>query len=181
MNKVDLLEQLKAFTMNATGDLLLPVRQQEKDITEPLPRAADVFLMRLPDFQSATKKAPYILHQVITGADVQDEGEDAPDASAVIRSIFCVYCKDEQEGGLHLLNLMERLRIALLETPIIGKRYELNLQSGIESMIYPDGVAGTDRTAPYYLGEMLSTWELPKIQRKDCDPWQKMKQFPMTK
>lgn len=55
-----------------------------------------------------------------------------------MRSIFCVYCNDEQEGALHLLNLMERLRIRLLQDVVIGGQFELDLEAGIEVLIYPE-------------------------------------------
>ena len=179
MTKIILLESLKRFSEEKTSDLLLPVRRQEEDESPPPPRSPSVFLMRLPDFRSATKKAPYMLHQIITGADVQPAGDPAPFASAVVRTVFCAYCEDEQEGSLHLLNMMERLRISLLETPKIDKQFELDLSAGLECMPYPDGPNAADRSAPYFLGEMLSTWKMPKIKRKDCNPWQKMQQPPM--
>lgn len=160
MTKVILLERLGDFTRETTGDLIMPVKRQEKDTEDPKPRAAVVHLMRLPDSKAATKKAPYILHQIVTGKDAQSSGEKAPDATAVVRSVFCVYCKNEQEGGLLLLNLMERFRIGLLEKVVIGKQFELDLEAGLETLIYPED------TAPYYAGEMISTWKLPKVERK---------------
>ena len=80
--------------------------------------------------------------------------------SAVVRSIFCVYCNDEQEGALHLLNLMERLRIRLLQDVVIGGQFELDLEAGIEVLIYPEN------TAPYFAGEMSTTWKMPSVERK---------------
>ena len=109
MTKVELLEQLKLFTMEATNDLILPVSYQKSDKEPPPPHAADIYLTRLPDSKSAMKKAPYILHQIINGVDMQIPGK-LDMASATVRSIFCVYHSDEQEGGLALLGLMERLR-----------------------------------------------------------------------
>lgn len=163
MTRIILLEQLRDFTQEAVGGILLPVRQQREDDGPPPPRPPKVFLMRLPELGDATKKAPYLLHQMITGKDRQPPGTQ-PDALAVVRTVFCVYCEDEQEGGLMLLNLMERLRIALLEQTVIGKQFRLDLESGLETLIYPD--SGERPTAPYYLGEMVSTWKLPTIERK---------------
>jgi len=160
MTRTDFLETLKAFTEIVIKDMVLPVRKQENDKKPPAPRAADVHLMRLPDSKSATKKAPYIIHQVITGKDTQPEGERAI-ALTVVRSIICVYHENEQEGALTLLSLMERLRVALLETVVIGNKYTLITEGdGLEALIYPDD------TAPYYAGEMISTWRLPGIKRK---------------
>ncbi len=159
MTKVILLEQLKTFTEATTCDLLLPAAQQKEDPEPPFPRPAAVYRSRLPDSRAAKKKAPYILHQIITGKDMQAPGE-CVEASAVVRSIFCVYHSDEQEGGLALLNLMERLRIALLEQVVVGRQFKLDLKAGLESLIYPED------TAPYYAGEMVSTWILPPVNRK---------------
>lgn len=137
----------------------MPVAMQKGDTEQPAPRAAEVYRTRLPDSTSAKKKAPYILHQIITGKDVQPSGEKEQ-SSATVRTIFCVYSSDEQEGGLMLLNLMERLRIALLEQVVIGKQFQLDLEAGLESLVYPED------TAPYFAGEMVSTWSLPAIERK---------------
>lgn len=158
MNKVILLDRLKAFTEEATADIILPTHPQKGDSGSQY-RAADVYRMRLPDSRAATKKAPYILHQIITGKDAQPSGQRST-ASATVRTIFCVYSNDEQEGGLRLLNLMERLRIALLERVVIGQQFTLDLQAGLETLVYPDD------TAPYFAGEMVSTWKLPAVQRK---------------
>lgn len=164
MNRIILLEQLRDITKTATGDIILPVKEQKADAGKVTSRAADIHLMRLPDSRAAQKKAPYIIHQLITGKDIQPQGEDEM-ASAVVRSIFCVYNSDEEEGSLMLVNLMERLRIYLLKQVVIGDQFQLDLQAGLESMIYPDD------TAPYYAGEMVSTWILPAITREVRTPW----------
>ena len=164
MTKVDLLEILSVFTREATADIIMPTRVQKGD-EKQLFRAADVHRMRLPDSSAAQKKAPYIIHQIITGRDTQTSGKPVS-ASATVRSIFCAYNDNEEEGGLMLLNLMERLRIALLERVVIGDRFQLDLETGLESLIYPDD------TAPYYCGEMSSTWILPAIKREVKNLWQ---------
>ena len=159
MTKTGLLESLKQFTLETTRDLLLPVRAQKGDAedAEKL-RAADVYMTRLPEMKSSDKKAPYIIHSVITGSDTQMQGEHLK-SSATIRSVLCVYHEDEQEGGLALLNLAERLRMELLRSVVIGM-YELDLTQGIELLIYPDD------TAPYYIAEMVTVWKLPPIKRE---------------
>ena len=159
MSKVILLKELKAFTLDVTRDLIFPVAQQKEDKEPPKDRPAAVYRTRLPDSRAAKKKAPYVLHQVITGKDAQSAGQAAT-SRVTIRTIFCVYHKDEEEGGLALLNLMERLRIGMLEDQIIGKQFRLDLEAGLESLVYPED------TAPYYAGEMISVWKLPIIERK---------------
>ena len=162
MNRIILLEELKKATHEAVGDIMMPVRMQKGDIEQSY-RAADVYKMRLPDSKSAQKKAPYIIHQVINSKDIQPEGEDVS-SSTVVRSIFGVYNDNEEEGALMLLNLMERLRIYLLKQVVIGGQFQLDLKAGLESLVYPDD------TAPYYAGEMLSTWILPAVER-EVRPW----------
>lgn len=159
MTRTALLEQLKAFTKKVTADLIMPTKVQSADEAQNY-RPADVYLMRLPDGSSATKKAPYIIHQLLTSKDQQPSGERVQ-SSASVRSIFVVYNDDEQEGGLMLLNLMERLRIELLRTGVLDNRFSLDLSEGLEYMVYPD----TD-TAPFYAGEMSSTWKLIPVQRE---------------
>lgn len=163
MVKTEFLEVLRDFTREAIKDMILPTRMQQGD-TEPGSRPADVYLMRLPDGTAAMKKAPYILHQVVTGADRQEQGE-RPRATATVRSIFVVYSDDEQEGGMMLLELMERVRIALLKQVLLDKRFQLDLQVGVETLVYPDD------TAPYFAGEMSSTWVLPAVERVINPQW----------
>ena len=158
MTKVILLEELKKFTETAIKDIIMPTKPQKGD-SEPTFRAAEVYKMRLPDSNSATKISPYIIHQVITGKDSQQPTQ-REESAAVVRSIFCVYNEDEQEGGLMLLNLMERLRIELLKKGVIGHQFALDLETGIEYLIYPDD------TAPFYAGEMISNWLLPTVERE---------------
>ena len=158
MNRAIFLEELKRFTLDATRDLLLPVRVQSAEET-PSERPAEVHLMRLPDSEAAKKKAPYSIHQIISGEDAENPGEQAA-CTTEIRSIFCVYCPDEEEGGMLLLNLMERLRIALLRQAVLDQRYQLDLEAGLEIILYPDD------SAPYYAGEMASRWRLPGIERE---------------
>ena len=86
MNKVFLLKALQKFTVEETGDIIMPTRVQKGD-TDAISRAAEVHLMRLPDSSAAHKKVPYILHQLITGIDVQAEGSHE-ESSAVVRTIF---------------------------------------------------------------------------------------------
>lgn len=165
MECVRLLEMLKSCSKETLKDLLLPVRVQSAD-EKASERPPDVFLMRLPDSKSPTKKAPYIIHQLVTQSTTQKAGEKFPSCRATVRSIVCVYSEDEQEGGLMLLNVFERLRTRLLRDPILGGQFELNIDDGaLEYLIYPDN------TAPYYMGEMASDWDLPYVKREVPEVW----------
>lgn len=158
MTRIALLEQLREFTKAVTKDIIMPTMMEKGD-AEKIERPAEVFLMRLPDSRAAKKKAPYILHQLITGNDEQRSGERA-ESRAMIRTIFCVYHDNEQEGSLALLNLMERLRIELLRKVVIGNQFQLDLEASLETLVYPDD------TAPFFAGEIVSTWKLPAVERE---------------
>ena len=167
MTKVVLLERLKEFTEEHIGDLLLPVQPQEDD-ENPTDRAATVYIPRLPELRAYAQKAPFITHGAVTGKDglgQHPNGARFPRSSAVVRTCFCVYHPQEQEGELALLNLMERLRIALLEEAVIGGQFRLDLEAGVETLVYP-GNPNQTASSPFYLGEMITTWRLPPIDRK---------------
>ena len=159
MTKVMLLEALKVESEEATRDLLMPVAMQKGDKEQPENRVPGIYLMRLPDSGAAKKKAPYTLHQVITSRDQQSQGNQ-DESICTIRTVFCVYSQDEQEGGMLLLNLMERHRIHLLRKVVIGDQFELDKEAGIETLVYPED------TAPYFAGEMITVWKLPVIERE---------------
>ncbi|WP_050697997.1 hypothetical protein [Anaeromassilibacillus senegalensis] len=158
MTRTILLECLRDETMEAVHDIIMPVSMQKGDVDQAY-RPADTYLARLPDSSAAKKKVPYILHQIITGKDAQTSGQKVL-STATVRTIFCVYNNDEQEGGLTLLNLMERLRIQLLRKVVIGNQFTLDLEAGLEVLVYPED------TAPYYAGEMISVWKLPAVERE---------------
>ncbi len=158
MDKVNFLMCLKEFTEGAVSELMLPTRvQSESDA--PAERAADVYLMQVPDGSAAKKYCPYICHTIITSEDVQPAGQQ-PESLVTVRTIFGVYHEQDDAGGLALLNLMERLRIALLRKRVIGRRYRLATGEKLETLIYPDNLK------PYYVGEMMSVWQLPAIREE---------------
>ena len=170
MTRITLLEQLKDFTERHIGGLLLPVQMQEGDEAPPPDRAATVYLPCLPELHSYMQKAPFLTHEIITGKDILRQstapgGGKYPQSSAVVRTCFCVYHEDEQQGRLALMNLMERIRIPLLEEVVIGKQFRLDLDAGAETLEYPRNPNQT-AVSPFYLGEMITTWYLPPIERK---------------
>ena len=158
MTKQDLLDALCDFTQEAVKDLLLPVELQEDDEAQPPPRAPDVYSMGLPEFAQAEKKAPLIIHQIITANDVWPEGGAEPVSKAVVRTVFGIYHPDSQEGPLSLLGLIERVRIALWRQRVIGKQFKLDMKAGVDYLIYDK------QLPPFYAGEMLTTWSLPSVK-----------------
>lgn len=81
-----------------------------------------------------------------------------------MRIIAATYSEDESEGATCVLNLLTRIRIALLKDGVIGERYMLI--PPLEMIVYPDS------TAPYYLGEMMTEWKMPIIESEVQKVWQ---------
>lgn len=171
MTPVVLLGELKQFIEENTRDIILTVRpvknktvpgagaalaekETEDAITE---RAPEVHVMRLPDKDAETQRIPYILLQFLTGKDEQAPGEQ-PESECNIRIVVATYSEDGGKGAADLLNVITRIRVALLKAGEVGKQFLL--RKPLEYVVYPD------ETNPYYLGEMLTIWEMPIIQRE---------------
>ncbi len=156
MTPIQLLESLEEFIKVNTKDIILQVRHKAGS-DEVIERAPDVYKMRLPDKDSETKQIPYILIQVLTGKDTQEVG-DTPDSECKVRIIFATYSEDGGVGALDVLNLLTRVRIALLKVGVVGEQFLL--KKPLEYMVYQED------TAPYYFGEMMTAWEMPIIERE---------------
>lgn len=160
MTKQNLLDTLCDFTRVVVKDMLLPVEMQEDDEAQPQPRHPDVYSMGLPDFAEAGKKAPLIIHQIITANDVWPESSAEPVSKAVMRTVFGIYHPNSQEGPLALLGLIERVRLALWRQRIIGEQFILDMKAGVDYLIYDK------QLPPFYAGEMVTVWKLPPVERE---------------
>ncbi len=167
MTPLVLLTELKKFIEENTKDIILSVRpvknrtphgegaaQAESTVTE---RAAEVHIMRLPDKDAETQRIPYILLQFLTGKDEHKPAEQ-PESECNVRIVVATYSEDGGAGAADLLNVLTRIRVALLKAGEVGSQFLL--KKPLEYVVYPDD------TNPYYLGEMLTIWEMPIIQRE---------------
>ncbi|MGN0444244.1 MAG: hypothetical protein ACI4F5_06500 [Acutalibacteraceae bacterium] len=161
MTFLEMLEILKVFLTKITADMIFPVALQKGDRENEARRPA-VYKMRLPNGKRAEKFAPYILIQLVNGINQQPQGRDSENSenSFFVRFVFVVYNENEEEGSAMLLNLMDRVRIKLLEQVVVGNRIILDTDKGLEYIIYPDD------TAPYYAGEIVGTFYGSPIERK---------------
>lgn len=171
MTPNELLNELKRFIEEQTKDIILSVRPVNNKVfpepsgkkktdnadNEPLTRAAEVHLMRLPNKDAETNQIPYILLQLLTGIDEQEQGKE-PDSVCKIRIVFATYSEDASAGSMDLLNVITRIRVALLKQGVIGKQF--TIRKPLEYAVYPD------ETGPYYFGEMLTIWGIPTIKRE---------------
>ena len=153
MTPLQLLDALEAFVKQETKDILLPVRVDRKS-GENKERAAEVYKMRLPNKTAQTERVPYLLLQYIKSTDTQEQGQD-PESECTVRIVAATYC---------VLNLLTRIRVALLKDGVVGGQFVL--KSPLEMIVYPDS------TAPYYLGEMMTTWAMPIIESEVQQIWQ---------
>lgn len=169
MTPQDLLDELKKFIEEVTKDIILQVRPVNNKVIpkpsgesveaeeKPKSRAAEVHLMRLPDKDAETNRIPYILLQFLTGIDDQKPGE-FPDSECKVRIVVATYSEDGSVGSMDCLNVITRIRIALLKAGIIGEKFLV--RKPLEYLVY------SDDTEKYYLGEMITTWGIPTINRE---------------
>jgi hypothetical protein len=160
MTALELLETLAEFIREHTKDLILETRGKEINEDEREPdgeRTAYIYKMRLPDENAVIDNIPYILLQVLTGSDEQEEGQ-SPTSECKIRIVVVTYSSDYSKGKIDVMNIIERLRIALLRQEVIGGKFQL--KHPIERVYYPDD------QAPYFDGEMMTNWFLPPVYRK---------------
>ena len=101
--------------------------------------------------------------QYIKSTDTQEQGQD-PESECTVRIVAATYSEDESEGAMCVLNLLTRIRVALLKDGVVGGQFVL--KSPLEMIVYPDS------TAPYYLGEMMTKWTMPIIESEVQQIWQ---------
>lgn len=177
MTPIELLSELKKFIEANTKDIILSVRpvhnkvipepggksRREKSEApenydkQPNTRAVEVHLMRLPNKDAETNRIPYVLLQFLTGTDEQKAGQ-APDSECKIRIVVAAYSEDGSAGAMDVLNVITRIRVALLKEGVIGKQF--TLRKPLEYAVYPD------ETGAYYFGEMLTIWGIPTLKRE---------------
>ena len=161
MTPIILLDDLQQFIKENTADILLECRVRTGPATGK-ERAAKVYKMGLPEKDDTTQQIPYILLKVLTGAD--DKEDNQPKSSEVkVRIIIATYSADGEQGPLALLNLILRIRERLEKQHIIGGRF--CLEYPLEYIVYQD------TEPPYYLGEIMTNWSIPTIEREVQKTW----------
>ena len=150
MTPLDLLQSLQGYCREITKDMRLIARVPENG-TEAGERPPKVFIGNLPDKEAEKKAAPYILLKLLTKKT--DDGESV----CRVRIICVTYAEDKQENYIQCLNLLTKIETKLLEDVIIDKRY--SCQKPIETVVYDDDLE------VYQIGEMMTVWEMPQVNR----------------
>lgn len=148
-----LLDELKLFIEECTKDILLQVKTKPSEASTASRRAAEVHLMGLPDKEAETSRIPYILLQFINGKD-----EDDAESTCQVRIVVATYSEDGRVGAMDVLNLITKMRIELLKKGVIGDQFLM--KKPLEYIVYPED------TKPYFMGEMMTVWEIPDIKRE---------------
>jgi len=155
MTPIFLLDKLQGFIQQKTADIKLEVKTRSGS-NEEKERSANVYKMGLPKKDDTMQQVPYILLKFLTGIDDKADGEPEK-SSCKVRIIFAVYSEDGQDGPLALLNLILRVRSELEKAVNIGGQFML--EKPLEYIVYQD------TTPPYYMGEIMTNWSVPTIQR----------------
>jgi len=163
MTPIELMNALESFIKEQVKDICLAYRSKED--LEGQCRAPGVYKMKLPDKESETKLVPYVLLQFLTGKDAQATGQTV-ESECKVRLVIVTYSEDGGIGAYDLLNVITRIRTTLLKAGMIADQFLLKLESPLEYIIYPDD------TDPYHMGEMMTTWELPAVEREIREVWQ---------
>lgn len=150
MTPLDLLNCLKGYCEEITKDMRLVARVPENG-TEAGERPPKVFIGNLPDKESEKKTAPYILLKLLT------KKTDDEESVCRVRIICVTFSEDKQENYIQCLNLLTRIETKLLEDTVIANRY--SCQKPIETVVYDDDLE------VYQVGEMMTIWELKKVER----------------
>ena len=162
MTPVILLDDLQKFIEENTADILLEVKVRTGTATEK-ERAAKVYKLGLPKKDDTTQQIPYILLKILNGADEKKDGE--PKSSEVrVRIVIAAYSQSEERGQTALLNRILRIQERLQKQHIIGGRFCLKYP--FEYIIYQD------TTPPYFIGEIMTVWSVPAIEREVPGLWQ---------
>ncbi len=162
MTPVILLDDLQKFIEENTSDILLEVRTRTGQAMEK-ERTAKVYKLGLPEKDDSVQQVPYILLKALNGTDEKKDGEPKS-AEVRVRMILATYSQDGERGQMALLNLILRIRERLQKQHIIGGRFCLHYP--FEYIIYQD------TTPPYYLGEIMTIWSIPTVEREVQQLWQ---------
>lgn len=180
MGIADLLNALKTVIQAALEGMLLEVNPDTGDYeedhnlplepddmeslltmqqtaTEKKCRAPTVYLMNLPEREDYLSRIPYVLIQFLSSKDKHDKESNERQSLASVRVLIAVYDSDGEDGGLHVLEIIERIRLKLQAGMLLDQNFML--QMPFDTEVYPDD------TGNYFLGEINMDWSIPVIDR----------------
>lgn len=156
MTPLILMDALKEFVEECTKDMQLLVRAKSTETPETKLRAPTIYKMDLPRKEDDLKLAPFVVVQFLTGTDQQKPTQN-PKSIVTIRFVTVCYCEDMGEGKMNVLNVIQRIRNALLKRPVITEYFTLADGEDVEYLVNPNP------PAPYFDGELFAKFEIPPI------------------
>ena len=151
----NLMQVLKERIQGSIKDLML--EEKTKQGEQRKRRTPVVFVGGLPSKDSETQQVPYILIKALTGTDSQQTGQEE-ESECKLRIIVVTYSESPEEGYMDTLNVIDRIRLNLLQERVVGSQFILKMP--LEFIIYEDDIK------PYSIGELITTFEMPAIRRR---------------
>lgn len=156
MTSVELVDSLADLVKETTKEMILPVRAKTEG-AERKSRCPHVYKMRVPKKEDELQQIPYIIVQHLKGKDIRNE-QGQMESTSVMRIIVATYSEMQDDGAICVENILTRIRLALMKKGMLSNKFILNMP--LEYVVYPDS------TPPYYLGEMITNWQMPEVKRE---------------
>lgn len=149
-----LLDDLQEFIQEVLKDYRLYVKQEGWD-GQPPTRDMEVWQMTAPDPDEERERIPYIVLQLLNGADKRNE-RGQMESKANVRLIIVIYNPDKLEGRLQIVRIIQKIRYEIWRAGVIGRMFQI---INLEYLIYPDDMQS------YHMGELSTEWTIPPVER----------------
>ncbi|WP_020621131.1 hypothetical protein [Paenibacillus daejeonensis] len=160
MTAAMLLRALVAYLQVAVADY---AAAQADGGRYTVPRVFDWYLPFKDPRKEEKIDFPYIVARIMDGEDPESEPKDVTGSTVHVHLSFGVYhpgTMDEAgfihpDGNYDLLNLMEHVRMALQQQPLIDQRYRLEKPYNWD---IPDG-----QPYPLWVGQAVTRWSVQSV------------------
>lgn len=167
MTNTDLVESVAAWLREQTSEMRFYCQRQTKEEAPDGWKGIDVHAFSLARSAEARKKAPYIIVQPVHGTDEHAPGQEIQ-ARTVLRFVLAVYNPgdDEQEGARVLMELIDRIRIALDRRVVVSDHKTKKPLFWVDLTDPPSWDFYHEQTQPFSVGWIESTWAIPAVKRE---------------
>lgn len=151
-----LINALAEIIQEATSDLIMKSAQSEGI---PVSRAPEILKYALDKPDQWKKCVPYVLIMPTGGSTTQFTGGERH-ATEGILLVCAAYDRESEAKGLKAVSvLMDRIKIAILKRPVIGKYFTINLEAApFEWKPYLEG------SEPYFIADANLLFNVPPVQ-----------------
>ncbi len=149
MTPLDLMDELKTFLEQVVKDYVLDCKISSDKIPQVVLGWLPVRTETRKNDDAGNPDFPYVVVQLETWEDKEDSSK------ATVSFQIGTYSKD-MEGWRDTVNIMTRIRTALLYKRVIGRHFRLELP--INSDLFDD------QPYSYWIGAMTTNWIIPQPQ-----------------